>query len=141
MSLYKETLMKHFRNPGFKRELLNADLKHDGVNPSCGDNITLFIDIKDNVIQDITFTGNGCAISMASADILCSVIKSSPDPLKTAIDFQNMITGEDIIFKDELEVLDVFKEMQNYPARRSCAILPWKTLEIVLNSNPHLLQE
>lgn len=139
MSLYKETLMKHFRNPEFKREILNAELKQDGVNPSCGDNITLFINIKDNAIQEITFTGNGCAISMASADILCSVIKSSVDPLKTALDFQKMISGENIIFNEDLEVLDVFKEMQNFPARRSCAVLPWKTLEIILSSNPDFL--
>lgn len=139
MSLYKETLMKHFRNPEFKTELPNANIKEDGINPSCGDNLTLFLDIKDNNIKEITFTGNGCAISMASADILCSVIKNAPDPLKTTIDFQKMIKGEDIKFDGPLKVLDVFKEMQKFPARRSCAILPWKTLELILSSNHNKL--
>jgi nitrogen fixation protein NifU and related proteins len=133
MNLYKETLMKHFRNPQYKRELTDANLTQDGVNPSCGDNITLFLDLEDKKIKDITFTGNGCAISMASADIMCSVIKDISNPLSTVIDFQKMITGDDITFKEGLEVLEVFKEMQNFPARRSCAILPWKTLEKILS--------
>ncbi|QEN04109.1 SUF system NifU family Fe-S cluster assembly protein [Thiospirochaeta perfilievii] len=133
MSLYKETLMKHFRDPQFKRELTNYQEMEDGVNPSCGDNITLYLNKNDNIIEEISFTGNGCAISMASADILCSIITKTTDPKAVILEFIQMITGGDITFKDDLEVLNVFKEMQNFPARRSCAILPWKTLEKVLS--------
>lgn len=135
MNLYKETLMKHFRTPQFKKELENATIKQDGVNPSCGDNITLFIHMNtNNTIEDITFTGSGCAISMASTDILCSVIKEVEDPLSTIKDFLGMITGDNITFSNDLKELEVFKELQAYPARRSCAILPWKTLETALKS-------
>lgn len=132
MSLYKETLMKHFRNPIHKYENRDTSIIRDGVNPSCGDNITIFLDYKNSIIKNISFTGNGCAISMASADILCDIISGKDEPLKIIRDFQEMITGVDISFKEDQKVLEVFKEMQNYPARRSCAILPWKTLENAL---------
>lgn len=134
MSLYKETLMKHFRNPEFKYENLDAGISMDGINPSCGDNITLYLDLNDNVIENICYTGNGCAISMASADILCKVITASENPIKIIKDFQLMITGDDIEFPQDLKILEVFKEMQQYPARRSCALLPWKTLENALEA-------
>ncbi|MBN2618492.1 MAG: SUF system NifU family Fe-S cluster assembly protein [Spirochaetales bacterium] len=134
MSLYKETLMKHFRNPEHKFELENFSKKQDGVNPSCGDNITLYTKINNSIIEDISYTGNGCAISMASADIMCEVLKNRDNGVNISLDFTSMLNGEDINFTNELEVLNVFKEMQNYPARKSCALLPWKTLTTLLNS-------
>lgn len=135
MSLYKETLMKHFRNPEYKYENSNSSIKKDGINPSCGDNITIFLDLKDGVINNLSFTGNGCAISMASADILCEVMTGIKEPKKIIDDFLLMITGEEEIhFQGALKVLEVFKEMQQYPARRSCATLPWETLKITLDS-------
>lgn len=133
MSLYKETLMKHFRNPEFKFEDSNAAIKKDGVNPSCGDNITIYLNLENNIINKISFTGNGCAISMASADILCKTIQGESEPKQIINNFLSMIEGEDITFNKDLKVLEVFKEMQQYPARRSCAILPWKTLQEILN--------
>lgn len=127
MSLYKEVLMKHFRNPEYKIEGLNSKYKIDGVNPSCGDNITIYYDIVDNRIENISYTGNGCAISMASADIMCEVINQGID-LDIIEKFQDMINGEDIKIP-ESDKLEVFKELQTYPARKNCALLPWKTLE------------
>lgn len=129
MSLYKETLMNHFRNPQYKIENTSADISIDGVNPSCGDNITIYMNKNENIIDYISYTGNGCAISMASADILCEIIKGRDDSKKVITDFISMVNGDtDIVFNIELSKLEVFKELQKYPARRSCAILPWKTL-------------
>ncbi len=135
MSLYKETLMKHFRNPEYKRDIPDSDFRKDGVNPSCGDSITLYAKCDCNKVKDLTYTGNGCAISMASADILCSVIKDAEAPMELIDDFINFINGEDITFNDKFTVLEVFKEMQQYPARKSCALLPWKTIKALLTEN------
>lgn len=129
MSLYKETLMKHFRNPEYKFEMEGYTGSADGVNPSCGDNITLFCDQKDGNISKLSFTGNGCAISMASADIMCSVLPHVEFPVETIENFLSMLEGQDITFSGVSEVLNVFREMQSYPARQSCAILPWRTVK------------
>ncbi len=133
MSLYKETLMKHFRNPRFKFESLDLPIKEDGVNPSCGDNITIFAKLNSDIVEEISYTGSGCAISMASADILCEIIVGKKNPNKIITDFISMLNGdESIIFEGDYEKLEVFKELQQYPARKNCAILPWKTLQTTL---------
>ncbi len=132
MSLYKETLMKHYRNPQFKFESLNLPLKKDGVNPSCGDSLTIYLDIDKDCVRHISFTGNGCAISMASADIMCSVVTFKENPLAIIKNFIQMLNGEEVHFTEDLNVLEVFKELQDYPARKSCAILPWRTLESII---------
>ncbi|MGL1891482.1 MAG: SUF system NifU family Fe-S cluster assembly protein [Spirochaetaceae bacterium] len=128
MSLYKETLMKHYRNPIHKFENPEASNIMDGVNPSCGDNITIFTDITDGIIDNISFTGNGCAISMASADIMCSTIIQKDKPRDIIKNFLSMLDGEAYIFDNAEQVLEVFTELRDFPARKSCAILPWKTL-------------
>ncbi|OQY40380.1 MAG: SUF system NifU family Fe-S cluster assembly protein [Spirochaetaceae bacterium 4572_7] len=133
MNLYKDTLMDHFRSPKFKFEGNNHNKTKDGVNPSCGDTITLYVDMLENSIKNISFTGNGCAISMASADIMCEVITNIDNSLEGINMFLDYINGDDaIIFPPKLEVLKIFGELQQYPVRRNCAILPWKTLKSLL---------
>lgn len=127
MSLYKEVLMNHFRNPEFKYENSNAKYKEDGINPSCGDNITLFFN-NNGKISNLSYIGNGCAISMASADIMCELFNNgcSTDIIEK---FISMIEGEEVEFSNKLDKLNAFKELQTFPARRNCALLPWKTLK------------
>lgn len=127
MSLYKQVLMEHFRNPKFKYEPKVSENKEDGVNPSCGDNITLFFNQINGEVRNLSYTGNGCAISMASADIMCEVLQLNFCK-KTILDFISMVEGDNINFAGELDKLNVFKELQQFPARRNCALLPWKTL-------------
>lgn len=127
MSLYKEVLMQHFRNPLFKEENGSCKFKIDGVNPSCGDNITLYFDLEEEKIVNLSYTGNGCAISMASADIMCEVFNRGGDE-ELINNFIDMVNGKEIHFPEN-EKLEVFKELVAYPARKNCAILPWKTLK------------
>lgn len=126
MSLYKEVLMNHFRNPEYKYENTNTKFKKDGVNPSCGDNITLYYNRNDK-ITELSYTGNGCAISMAAADIMCEVFNKgcSEDIIEK---FISMVEGEEIEISENYNKLNVFRELQKFPARRNCALLPWRTL-------------
>lgn len=132
MSLYKQILMEHFRNPKYKYEQGNSEKKIDGVNPSCGDNITLFFNRDYDKVTNLSYTGNGCAISMASADIMCEIFQGDFNK-KVILDFISMIEGNNISFSQKLEKLNIFQELQQFPARRNCALLPWKTLLEAIN--------
>ncbi|MCI7613694.1 MAG: SUF system NifU family Fe-S cluster assembly protein [Selenomonadaceae bacterium] len=107
-----------------------------GRNPSCGDEITLELQVENGVIKDAAFTGIGCAISQASTSIMIDLIKGEPvEQARHLADlFLKMIKGE-ITDDDELEELDealALKNISRMPARVKCAVLSWRTLlEIV----------
>ena len=71
---YNEILLEHNRFPENKRKLEDANMVLEGVNPSCGDDIIIQLKVKDDIIEDAAFTGSGCAISQASADIMMEMI-------------------------------------------------------------------
>ena len=107
----------------------------NGVNPSCGDDITLNLKIEGEVVTDASFTGSGCAISQASCDMMADVIigKSKEAALKLAEIFDRMIKGE--VSEEELEDLDEAASLQDIshmPARVKCAMLGWRTMKEML---------
>lgn len=107
-----------------------------GHNPSCGDEITLELQIADGVVKDAAFTGVGCAISQASTDIMVELIrgKSIEEARDLAQKFISMIKGE-ITDEEELEDLDealALKNVSRMPARVKCAVLAWHTLDDAL---------
>ncbi len=91
MDLYREEILEHWQNPQNWGRIKNADLVVNQVNPLCGDKVTFFFKIKDGKLADVSFTGTGCAISIASASILSQNIKTKP--VKTLV----KITGEDVL--------------------------------------------
>ena len=95
-SFYNEILTEHNMHPDFKHDLPDADIVLDGVNPSCGDEISLKLKVKDGVITDGAFVGDGCAISQASTDIMLGMIvgRKREDALRYADLFMRMIRGE-----------------------------------------------
>lgn len=95
-SFYNEILTEHNLRPEFKHDLPDADLVLEGVNPNCGDDIWLKLKIKDGIIEDGAFTGDGCAISQASADIMLGMIigKTTEEALKMGKLFLKMIKGD-----------------------------------------------
>lgn len=130
-NLYKETLMKHHRDPQCKEDNPSFPLKKEGSNPSCGDDITLYISTEEDSVKAMSFNGHGCAISIASADIMCCALKDKTlsEALNQAERFIRMVDKkEDLEFSGDFSELDVFREMQKFPARKQCALLPWKTL-------------
>ena len=134
-NFYNEILTEHNVRPEFKFDLPDATLKLEGVNPNCGDDIWLNLKVEDGVIQDASFSGDGCAISQASADIMIGMIlgKTKEEALHLSNLFLKMIKGtateEEI---EELEEASALKDIAHMPARVKCAVLGWRTLREAL---------
>ena len=134
-NFYNEILTEHNVRPEFKFDLPDATLKLEGVNPNCGDDIWLNLKVKDGVIQDASFSGDGCAISQASADIMIGMIlgKTKEEALHLSDLFLKMIKGtateEEV---EELEEASALKDIAHMPARVKCAVLGWRTLREAL---------
>ena len=135
-AFYNEILIDHNMHPAHKHELPDADLEMRGYNPTCGDDITLRLKVADGVVVDGAFTGSGCAISQASADMMLDLVIGKPkeEALRLSDIFLRMIKGgaseEEI---DELEEACVLQDVSHMPARVKCAVLGWHTLQEVLN--------
>ena len=130
-SFYNEILTEHNMHPDFKHDLPDADIVLDGVNPSCGDEISLKLKVKDGVITDGAFVGDGCAISQASTDIMLGMIvgRKKEDALRYADLFMRMIRGEATEAEiDSLEEASALRDIAHMPARVKCAMLGWRTL-------------
>lgn len=134
-NLYNQILTDHNANPIYKQELESATTTKEGVNPSCGDEITLQLQVKDGLIVDGGFQGYGCAISQASADIMLDLVigKTKDEALALAEIFLNMIQGQ--ATEEEIEELDegiAFQDISHMPSRVKCAVLGWHTMKIAL---------
>ena len=134
-TFYNEVLTDHNRYPGHKKKLEDANLVLEGVNPSCGDDIVLQLKVEDGIITDGTFTGDGCAISQASVDMMLDLIigKTKEEALHLADIFFRMIKGK--VTEEELEELEeasALEDISHMPARVKCAVLGWHTLEEML---------
>ena len=134
--LYTEVIGEHSRSPENKGELAAATVRERGHNPSCGDEITLELQIEDGIIKDAAFTGVGCAISQASTDIMIDLMrgKTVEEAKRLAELFTSMIKRE-VTNDAALEELDeaiALKNISNMPARVKCAVLAWHTLKDVL---------
>ncbi|MBQ6042073.1 MAG: SUF system NifU family Fe-S cluster assembly protein [Oscillospiraceae bacterium] len=137
-NFYNEVLLDHNLHPQHLHDLPCATCSHAGLNPSCGDEITLHLQVENNIVQSGSFTGVGCAISQASADIMLDLIigRSKDEAMHLASLFKKMIAGE--ITDDELDELEEAGALQNIskmPARVKCAVLAWKTLELLLHES------
>ena len=130
-NFYNEILTDHNMHPVHKHELSCCTCSRDGINPSCGDEITLNLRVEKGVITDGSFTGSGCAVSQASADIMLDLVigKSTDDALRLRELFMKMIRGEaDDSEIEELEEAGALSDISHMPARVKCAVLGWKTL-------------
>jgi nitrogen fixation NifU-like protein len=136
-SLYTELIMEHSVSKHNRKKIENPDLSQKGINPSCGDEITLEIKMNGDIIQDLAFQGHGCAISQASTSIMIDLLKGKTkeeaiELVKTFIGMiKREVTDDDVI--EELEDAAVFQNISNMPARVKCAVLAWHTLEEILN--------
>ena len=135
--IYNELIMDHSMNSYNKKKLDNADFSSVGHNPNCGDEITLELKLKENIIENMAFSGHGCAISQASTSIMIDVLKGktteeAKEIIKTFIEMiKREITDENELKK--LEDAIAFKNVSNMPARVKCALLAWHTIEDILN--------
>lgn len=131
--LYQEVIFDHNRNPRNHHAMEGASHHADGHNPLCGDQITVYLMVKDGVIEDVSFEAHGCAISTASASLMTQALKGKrTDEVPTLFeDFHRMATGE-ADATERLGKLAVLEGVREYPARVKCATLAWHTLVAAL---------
>lgn len=137
--VYNDLIMEHSMNSYNKKKLEGADYSEIGHNPNCGDEITLELKLDGNKIEDMAFTGHGCAISQASTSIMIDTlrgktIEEAKEIIKIFIEMiKRETTDEDQLKK--LEDAIAFRNVSNMPARVKCALLAWHTIEDMLNKN------
>lgn len=137
--VYNELIMEHSMNSYNKKKLQKCDFCEIGHNPNCGDEITLELKLDGNKIEDMAFSGYGCAISQASTSIMIDTLRGKTiDEAKEIIKtFIEMIKRETTDEKElqKLEDAICFRNVANMPARVKCALLAWHTIEDMLNQN------
>lgn len=124
--LYQAVILDHNRRPRNFGRLEHPDRTAAGDNPVCGDQFTVFMNLKDNTIDEISFHGQGCAISKASGSVMTSMMKGkSAEEAKELFDeFHRMLTtGE--FDPEDLSDMSAFAGVHQYPARIKCATLAW----------------
>lgn len=135
--LYQELVLDHNRNPRNFREMSDANHIAHGNNPLCGDKLTVYLHIDEaKMVTDVSFKGDGCAISKASASMMTAAIKGkSIDQAEQLFhEFHDMSMGKLDLTKDphHLGKLAVFSGVRDLPARVKCATLAWHTLDAAI---------
>lgn len=128
--LYKAVILEHSSRPPHKGRLEGHTHYDEGINPSCGDEVELFLRIKDDQIEAVTFDGVGCSICLASASILTQMLQGKSVGEAKAIQeaFKAWITTRDPEPSPvDLEDLEALGGVRNYPVRLKCALLAWET--------------
>ena len=141
--LYQEIILDHGKNPRNLRRTENFNKDAKGHNPLCGDKVHVYLKLNENKkVEDISFEGQGCAISMASASIMTDLVKGKEEfEVKEIVnDFLDMIKEKDqlnsnILNEDDKTKLMCLSGVKQYPMRVKCATLSWHTLTTAINKS------
>ena len=141
--LYQEIILDHGKNPRNLRKTENFNKDAKGHNPLCGDKVHVYLKLNENKkVEDISFEGQGCAISMASASIMTDLVrgKEEKEVKEIVTDFLEMIKEKNelnnrILHDDEKTKLMCLSGVKNYPMRVKCATLSWHTLTSAINNS------
>ena len=135
-SFYNEILTEHNIRPEHKHDLPDANIVLEGVNPSCGDEMVLKLRIEDGVIEEAAFTGHGCAVSQASADMMADLVtgETVEEARRLCGLFMKMVKGETLTDeeKEDLDEAAQLESISHMPARVKCAELGWRTLSEII---------
>lgn len=131
--LYRETILDHYHNPRNHGVIDTPSAKVEGVNPLCGDELTLYLTVTDGKISDVKLEAKGCSINTASGSMMTEVIvgKSLEEAHEIINTFKDMMmnkTKTDVELPEDLEDLEALQGVKKYPVRIKCALLPWNTL-------------
>ena len=137
-ALYQELILEHNRKPRNFREMPDADRTIEGRNPLCGDSLTLWVKIENDAIADVSFKGQGCAISKASASLMTAAVKGKTRAeAEDLFDrFHQLVTGT--LPESEQQSLGSLRALggvSRFPLRVKCASLAWHALHSALESN------
>jgi nitrogen fixation NifU-like protein len=137
--LYQEMILDHGKRPRNFRKLDEPNCSAEGHNPLCGDRFTVYLDVKDGVVKDVSFQGGGCAISTASASMMTESLKGKKlaEVQEVFKKFHKLLTsgnegGDEVV---DLGKLAVFSGVREFPVRVKCATLAWHTLRAALEDS------
>jgi nitrogen fixation protein NifU and related proteins len=139
-NLYREIILDHYRSPRNRGELTTPPAhKVEGFNPLCGDEVTIYLDVRDGVLADIKMTGHGCSISQSSSSLMTTAVKGKPleDVNATIDNFKDLMMGHESALEENHDVevdlrrlgeLAALQGVVKFPVRIKCATLAWNTL-------------
>jgi len=144
--LYQEVILEHNKKPRNFRKLENPTHEAEGYNPLCGDHLNIFLHVgDDNIIEEITFEGDGCAISKASASMMTTSLKGKNvvEAKDLFEQFHRLVKGELNPDKDQhtLGKLAIFSGIWHFPSRVKCASLSWHTMKGALEKEKTISTE
>lgn len=130
--LYRETILDHYHHPRNHGVIADASTRVEGVNPLCGDELVLYLKVKDGKIEDVKLEAKGCSINTASGSMMTEAVlgKTVEEANEIIGTFKDMMLarGREIELSEEFEELEALQGVKKYPVRIKCALLPWNTL-------------
>ncbi len=144
--LYQEIILDHNKHPRNARKMENFTHTAEGHNPLCGDEVTVYLHLKNGKIEDVSFTGEGCAISKASASLMTTVVKglTIEELDQQTAEVRALLTGdpqEENPSLADLGDLAALSGVRRFPVRIKCATLPWHALEAALKGTTKVSTE
>jgi nitrogen fixation NifU-like protein len=134
--LYQQVILDHNKKPRNFRRLETANRSAEGYNPLCGDQLTVYLELEDEVVKEVSFEGSGCAISKAAASMMTQSVKGKTKQEAETLfnEFHRMVTGEldEEAVPNGLGRLTIFAGVRDFPARVKCASLSWHTMHAAL---------
>ena len=134
--LYQEVILDHAKSPRNFGVLEQYTCTAEGNNPMCGDQLTVYVDIKDDIVSDVSYRARGCAISIASASIMSSMIKGRTiEEVHLLFDkFHKLCTGQEVEEDDDTEKLQVLSGVSEFPTRVKCATMSWHAVDSAIKN-------
>lgn len=130
--LYRETILDHYHNPRNQGVIETPTVEAEGINPLCGDELTLFLNVGGDTISEIKIKSRGCSINTASGSMMTELMAglSLAEAERIVDTFKNMMLNkdEDTVLPEEMEDLEALQGVKRYPVRIKCALLPWNTM-------------
>ena len=136
--LYRDIILDHYRNPRHRGSLASPTATHEGLNPLCGDEVTVELLVDGNRVAEVAYKGSGCSISQSSASMMTEAIDGKPleNVKRLSTDFTAMMRGEENVNPESLGDLEALSGVRKFPVRVKCATLAWHTLEEALAELP-----
>jgi nitrogen fixation NifU-like protein len=133
--LYRDIIIDHYRHPRHRGHLDSPSATHEGLNPLCGDEVTVEVKVHGDRLAGIAYTGSGCSISQSSASMMTEAVegKSLEETRRLIGDFTAMMRGGEDVDADALGDLEALSGVRRFPVRIKCATLAWHTLDEALN--------
>ncbi|MDB5055944.1 MAG: nitrogen fixation protein NifU [Bacilli bacterium] len=135
--LYRRVIMDHYKTPRNRGSIESNAVSIELNNPTCGDKITLQLQIEDEKVVNAKFIGDGCSISLSSASMMTDAVKgkSLDEALQIAEDFSSLMKGQNVEF--EYEDIEALSGVNKFPARIKCATLAWNALRKGIEQSKH----